>query len=219
VNALLGGKGERTGVFRPELRQLRDVLIGCPQRRHQPRVIARLAPAGECQAGRRPQRLAHIGKRKRRLGKKHHAEPRDQQIRARGVERIHGCVGEHEIDRQASRRDLPGPRQHQGRDVDPEDVSGWTDFSRQCDCRRPTTATYIDDPRANFGLGAVDQKVGDRRKQNVLGLLAVGPVLAARPIPVCDLVGIQIVARRCFHALTLQYLSKSFFDVVFRRSR
>ena len=134
----------------------------------QPRVIARLAPAGECQPARRPQRLAHIGKRKRRLGEKHHAEPRDQEIEACGIERIHGCIGEHEIDRQARRRDLPGASQHRGRDVDAEHMSGRADFLRERDCRGAAAATDIDDPLAGFGLGAVDQYVGDRRKQDVL---------------------------------------------------
>jgi hypothetical protein len=78
-------------------------------------------------------------------------------------------------------------------------VASWADFLRQRDCRRPATATHIDDPLASFGPGSVNQYVRDRREQNVLMLLAIGPVLAPRPIPVCDLVGIQIVACRSFH--------------------
>jgi hypothetical protein len=41
-------------------------------------------------------------------------------------------------------------------------------------------------------------------------------VLAARPVPVCDLVGIQVVARRCFHAqCPPRYFPKPFFELVF----
>ena len=80
AHARFGGKRERAGIFRPLLRQLRHVLVGGLQRRHEERVFARLAPAGECQPARRPQRLAHVGKRQRGIGKEHHAEARDQQI-------------------------------------------------------------------------------------------------------------------------------------------
>ena len=62
--------------------------------------------------------------------------------------------------------------------------------------RSPAPAADIDDPLARFDFGAVDQKIGDRRQQNVLGLLTVGPALAARSVPVSDLVGVLIVAYR-----------------------
>ena len=45
-------------------------------------------------------------------------------------------------------------------------------------------------PLADPGLGAIDQNVGDRREQGVLHLLAFGPVLASRPVPVRNLVRI-----------------------------
>ena len=73
-----GSKREWTRVFRSELRQFWDVLVGCLKRQHQPGVFARLAPAHECQPARWPQRPSHIGEGNCRLGKKHHAEARDQ---------------------------------------------------------------------------------------------------------------------------------------------
>jgi len=51
-------------------------------------------------------------------------------------------------------------------------VSGRADLLRQRDRGGPAPATDIDDPFAGRGPGAVDQEVGDRRKQDVLRLLA-----------------------------------------------
>ena len=78
-------------------------------------------------------------------------------------------------------------------------MSGSADLLREREGGRAAAATDIDDPLARFGLGAIDQDIGHRRKHDVLGLLTIGPVLAARPVPVCDLVGILIVACRQFH--------------------
>src|SRR5450755_602316 len=84
-HALFRRKGKRTGIVRSGLRQPRGMLVGRLKRRHQPGVVARLAPAGERHPPRRPQRSAHIGKGKRRFGEKHHAEPRDQQVGTCGL--------------------------------------------------------------------------------------------------------------------------------------
>ena len=72
----------------------------------------------------------------------------------------------------------------------PEDMTGRADLLRQRDRGRAAAAADIDDPLAGFGPGAVDQDVGDRRQQDVLRLLAIGPVLAAGSVPVRDLVGV-----------------------------
>ena len=75
-------------------------------------------------------------------------------------------------------------------------MSGWADLPRQRDGGGPAAAPHIDDPLARLGLGAVDQNVGDRCKQDVLRLLAIGPVLAGRSVPVRHLVRILIVVCR-----------------------
>ncbi len=41
-----------------------------------------------------------------------------------------------------------------------------------------------------LGPRALDQEVGDRRQQDVLRLLPIGPALAARSVPIRDLVGV-----------------------------
>ena len=192
-------EGERAGVVRPVLRQLGDVLVDRLQRRHEKRIFARIAPAGERQPARRSQCLAHVGEGERGFGEEHHAEPRDQKIETRRVERIYRGVGEDEIDRQTRRRKLPRASQHRRRDVDAEHVSGRADLLRQRDGGGAAAATDIDNPLACFGLGAIDQDIGDRRQHDVLRLLPIGPALAARSVPVRDLVGVQIVAYGRFH--------------------
>ena len=65
---------------------------------------------------------------------------------------------------------------------------------RERDRGRAAAAADIDDALAGLGLGAVDQDVGDRREQDILRRLPVGPALAAGPVPVGDLVGVLFVA-------------------------
>src|SRR6478735_1605780 len=74
-----------------------------------------------------------------------------------------------------------------------------TDLSRQRSAGSPATATDIDNPLGRLCAGAINQDVGDRRKHDVLRMLAIGPALAARPVPVCNLVGVLLVAYRWFH--------------------
>ena len=116
-------KANGPGIFRPLLRQFRHVFVDRLQRRHHPRIFARLAPAGECQPSRRPQRLAHVRERQHRIGEEHHAEPRGQQIETLRVERIDGGVGQHEIDRQILRRTRSRPLQHRAGDIDAEHMA------------------------------------------------------------------------------------------------
>ena len=52
-------------------------------------------------------------------------------------------------------------------------------------------------------LGAIDQEIGDRRQHDVLHLLAIGPMLAARPVPVRNLVGVLIVPGRGIHLVQI----------------
>src|SRR4051812_23859001 len=60
-------------------------------------------------------------------------------------------------------------------------------------------AADIDHALTYFGFGAVDQKVGNGAQQDVLRGLPIGPALAARPVPVGDLVGVLVVALRVVH--------------------
>jgi hypothetical protein len=80
-------------------------------------------------------------------------------------------------------------------------MAGGADFLRERHRRGTSAATNIDNPLARFWLGAVDQDVSDRRQHDVLALLPVGPALAARPVPVGDLIGVLIVAYREIHVL------------------
>ncbi len=198
-HALLGGKCKRTRVFRTNLRQLRNVFVDRLKRRHHPGVFARLPPAGEHQPTGWPQRAAQIGKGKHRVCEKHHAETRDQQIETCRVERICRGVRQHEIDRQPGRRDLPRAAQHRRRDVDAQDMAGRTNLLCQRNRRGAAAATDIHDPFADPGPGAVDQDVGDRRQHGVLRLLAIGPALAGRAVPECDLIRVLIVILRYVH--------------------
>ena len=59
-----------------------------------------------------------LAKERTGLGKKHHAEARGQKIKTCRIERIDRGVRQHEIDRQARRRDLPRAGQHRARNVD-----------------------------------------------------------------------------------------------------
>jgi hypothetical protein len=85
---------------------------------------------------------------------------------------------------------LPRAREHRCGDIDAKDMSGRADFFRECNACSPAAATDIDDPLARFDLGAIDQNVGDRRKQAILRLLPIGPMLAAGSVPVRNLVGV-----------------------------
>ncbi len=69
-------------------------------------------------------------------------------------------------------------------------MSGRADLLRKRDAGGAAAATDIDDPFAGPDLGAIDQDIGDRREQGVLCLLAIGPMLAARSVPVGNLVGV-----------------------------
>jgi hypothetical protein len=73
-------------------------------------------------------------------------------------------------------------------------MSAWADLLRECDGRGAAAATDIDDPHPGLGPGAIDQDGGDRCKQGVLRRLTIGPVLAARSVPVGNLIRISIMA-------------------------
>ena len=76
-----------------------------------------------------------------------------------------------------------------------------------CGARAGVLQAVNDDPFAGSDLRAVDKDICDRFQQNVLGLLTVGPALAARPVPIRDLVRVLIVADRGFHHAHLAALS------------
>ena len=75
-------------------------------------------------------------------------------------------------------------------------MTGRADLLRERNGGGAAAATDIDDPLAGLGPGAIDQNFGDRREQDVLRLLPVGPALAGRSVPVRNLVGVLIVACR-----------------------
>ena len=57
----------------------------------------------------------------------------------------------------------------------------------------------IDHALACSGSGAIEQKVGDRPQQHILHLLPLRPALAARPVPIGNLVGVLFVAFWAIH--------------------
>jgi len=110
------------------------------------------------------------------------ARPGDRSLRGRMDTRSHPRARSRQASQQArpaGREPTSGPRCRHRKRVRPGPT-----FCASAICRRPATATHIDDPLASFGPGSVNQYVRDRRKQNVLMLLAIGPVLARRPVPV-----------------------------------
>src|SRR5262245_34002854 len=78
-------------------------------------------------------------------------------------------------------------------------MAGRPDLLRKCDRGRTAAAADVDHAFACLRLGAIDQDVEDRSQQDVLRCLPVGPALAARPVPVGDLVGILLVAMGGIH--------------------
>ena len=120
-----------------------------------------------------------LRKRKRRLGKEHHAEAGHQQIEAGRLERI--TVASASTKSTGSpRRDLPRPRQHRRGNVDAEHVSAGRPFAPARWRWRRSRNRHRRCAR-RFGLGASDQDVGDRREHDVLHLLPIGPALAGGP--------------------------------------
>src|SRR5260370_35941342 len=87
----------------------------------------------------------------------------------------------------------------------------WRDLSCECDRRGAAATANIDDPFAGLRAGAIDQEVGDRRQHDVLRLLPISPALAARSVPVRNLVGVFFVACRGVHVRELLLLPPSLF--------
>jgi hypothetical protein len=80
-----------------------------------------------------------------------------------------------------------------------------TDLSRKGDRDSAAAATNVDNPLAGPDIGAIDQDIGDRRQQDVLHLLPIGPALTARPVPIGDLIDVLIVTEWRFHRLSRPY--------------
>ena len=78
-------------------------------------------------------------------------------------------------------------------------------LSRQRNRRGAAAAADIENALAGLRAGACDQPVGDRRKQDVLHGLPLGPVLARNPVPECDLIGVLIVAGWWGSLLSMEY--------------
>ena len=76
-------------------------------------------------------------------------------------------------------------------------------FFSEGDGRGSGAATDIDNAFTRFDPGAIDQDIGDRRQHNILGRLPVGPALAARSVPVGNLIGVLVVAYWCVHGSKL----------------
>src|ERR1700738_4710360 len=92
-------------------------------------------------------------------------------------------------------------------------MPGWTDLLREGDGRGAAAATDIDDPLARLGPGAIDQSVSDGPEQDVLRLLPIGPALASGSVPVCNLVGVLLVACRGGHVWKLSEGPPSLFEL------
>jgi hypothetical protein len=179
-----------------DLGQTRDVPVGFLQGQEQPGVLARFAPAGEHESRAATQAAPHVGERLRRISEEHHAETRAEQIGSAGLEWIHCCVGEDEVDRQPFRRKLAGSLQHRRGHVDAEHTAARRHAAGQCDRRGATSATYVQYDFANGRGGSIEQDLGHRCEQGILRLLPIQPALATGAVPVRDLVSVAVIGGR-----------------------
>src|SRR5262249_3177579 len=122
-----------------------------------------------------------------------------QEIEALRIEGINGRIRKNEVQRQVPWRKLPGPCQHRRRDVDAKHKALWSDLLGERNAGCPATASDVEDAITRLCARAIDQNFRNRREQDVLGRLPLGPVLAARSIPVSDLIGVAIVTNRRIH--------------------
>ena len=159
-----------------------------------PLVGGKSLPREDRDASAGTQRAADVRKRRDGIAEEHDALTADGNVERRGLERIDGRIGKHEIERQALRRDLPCARQHRHGDVDAEHKARWRDPLRQRDRGRTAATADIEDSLAGFRARAIDQNLRNRRQQHVLHWLPVGPVLTGNSVPECDLIGISFVA-------------------------
>ena len=198
MDARLGGKRKRPGIFRAGRRQFWHVLADRLHRRHHPRIFARLAPAGERQPPRWPQRLFAYWRTKpraRQRTSRRTATPADQIWRDRTDTPWHRQARNRPA---ARRRDLPRPRQHRRRDVDAEHMADRAPSRANAIVVEPQPQP-ISTTRSPARPWRVDQEIGDRRQQDVLHRLPVGPALAGRTVPIGDLVGVLVVGRWLLH--------------------
>ena len=185
-NARLVGESEGSGVLRAHFRQGRRVFGGCAQRRDHPRVLPRLAPAGEGEPSARSKAAPDIGEGERRIGEEHDAETRDDEIRPVG-RLVHGGVRKHETRRQIGLGALAGARQHGLGNVEAQNLAAGRDAPREVDRRRPAAAADVDHPFAWFRVRHRYEALGDGLQHLVLVVLTVPPALPGGTVPVVGL--------------------------------
>src|SRR5262249_31750001 len=72
----------------------------------------------------------------------------------------------------------------------------WPHAPGKFDRDRARAAADVEDALTCLRVDARDQLFGDRRQQDVLHGLAVGPVPAGDTVPECDLIGVAVMPRR-----------------------
>ena len=199
-------RGERKGprILRPLRRQFRDVLIDRLQRRHHPRIFARLAPAGEGDAARTAAARGADWQRRpraRQRTSRRSATPGCRSFRGRTESTVaSACTKSTGAPLGASSRALAsmGPEMST-----PSTKPDGAIFSASAMLVEPQPQPTSMIALAPAGSRPVDQDLRDRRQQDVLLGLAVGPALTVRPVPIGDLVGIPVVSCGCFHGCDL----------------
>ena len=94
---------------------------------------------------------------------------------------------------------MPRSFQHRRRDVNTKHLPSWADFLGKQNRNVTAAAPDIHNALAGARVGSIDQEFRNRRKYDVLRLLAVDPVLAAGAVPECNLVRVQLVPGRYIH--------------------
>ena len=147
----------------------------------------------------RPPRLsapAQIGEGADGIGEEHHAEARDERVERRRRKDMGRGVGKDEFDRQSVRRATARSFQHRLRDVEADRAPGWADAAGDIDRRAAAAATDVEDTLARGELGAFEQRLGDRREDDVLLGVEVEPASRGDAVPVGDLLGVGGGVRR-----------------------
>ena len=75
-------------------------------------------------------------------------------------------------------------------------MTGYPYPPRKCQRSRAIAAADVHNAFAGLGPGSVDKNILNRREQDVLLGLAVGPAPTAWTVPIGDLVGVLLVACR-----------------------
>jgi hypothetical protein len=107
-----------------------------------------------------------------------------------------------EVDRRLRRGAPARVVEHRPRNVEADHAARQTDPTGDRDRRAAATAPDVDRPLAGSEAGAVEQRVGDRREDEILLFVEFEPALRGRAVPVSDLLGIVGGSRRHGDALS-----------------